>query len=97
MLPLRTTTDSKGYYSLTWTPTVSGTHKVYATFDGTQGYWPSSAESTFTVVSAAATQAPLQQITIPPTETYITEAAIAIIVAIAIVGAVIVLMVRKKP
>jgi hypothetical protein len=92
-----TTTDSKGYYSLTWAPNIPGTCKVYATFDGTKGYWPSSSETTFAVNPAAPTASPYPVTTLPPTEMYIAAAAIAIIIAVAIVGAVVVLMLRKRP
>jgi len=34
---------------------------------------------------------------LPPTEMYVTAAAVAIIVAMAIIGAVIVLVLRKRP
>jgi hypothetical protein len=91
------TTDSKGYYSLTWTPNISGTYKVYVTFDGTKGYWPSSAETTFNVAAAPPTASPYPVTVLPPTEMYISVAAIAIIIAIAIVGVVMVMMFRKRP
>ena len=53
------TTDAKGLYSLTWIPDIPGDFKVIATFAGTNGYWPSSAETTFNIVEASpATPAP---------------------------------------
>ncbi len=91
------TTDSKGYYSLTWTPNISGNYHVYATFDGTNGYWPSNSETSFAINPAAPTASPYPVTVLPPTEMYIGAAAIAIIIAVAIVGAVVVLALRKHP
>ena len=92
-------TTNTGYFTYTWTPpNIPGNYLVTATFAGTNSYWPSSAQNSFVVQSAAATPAPTA---VPPasnTDTYILGAAIAIIIVIAIVGAVIVLlMVRKRP
>ena len=42
-----TTTDARGFYSLHWTPDITGKYSVTATFAGTNGYWPSSAEAAF--------------------------------------------------
>ena len=49
-----TTTDENGAFSYTWTPDITGNFAVYATFEGTNGYYPSSAESSFNVMAAAA-------------------------------------------
>ena len=88
-----TTTDSKGQYSVTWTPNVPGDFKVYASFEGTKGYWPSSAETTFNMVDAAPTASPYPVTVIPQTEMYFIGSAIAIIAAIAIAT---LLILRKK-
>jgi hypothetical protein len=92
-----TTSDSNGAFSLTWTPDIPGKYTVYASFDGSAGYYPSHAETAFDVQSAPATSTPQPLQVQPPTEMYITAATIAIIIAIAIVGAVVVLMIRKRP
>jgi len=92
------TTDASGTYRLTWTPDIPGTYTVYATFAGTNGYWPSSAETGFVVMNApAATTAP----TATPTSianTYFVPAIAGLFVVI-IVGLVVVslLMLRKRP
>jgi hypothetical protein len=91
------TTDSKGKYSLTYTPAISGDYQVFANFAGTNGFWPSSDETTFNVMNAAPTASPYPVTVLPPTEMYVTAAAVAIIVAMAIIGAVIVLVLRKRP
>jgi hypothetical protein len=92
------TTDSTGLFHLTWTPDIPSDYTVIATFQGTNGYWPSHTETAFTVLPAP-TPVPVTTVETPPdmTGTYVTYAAVAIIIAVAIVGAVIVLMLRKRP
>jgi hypothetical protein len=92
------TTDATGTFRLTWTPDIPGNFTVVATFDGTNGYWPSYAEDGFNVMQApAATTAPT------PTpasmaDLYFLPVSVAIIIAIVIVGAVLaLLMLRKRP
>ena len=45
-------------YTLTWTPDIPGNFTVYANFAGTNGYWPSSAETSFAVDTPVATPTP---------------------------------------
>jgi len=85
------TTTSSGTYSLTWTPDIPGTYQVIATFHGTNGYWPTYAQTTFDVMQEHPTVAPTSA---PPSNlattadllTYLAVGVIAIIIAIAIVG-----------
>jgi hypothetical protein len=92
-----TTTDATGNYRMTWTPNISGNYSVIATFHGTNGYWPSYAEDGFTVMQAAATSTPTAAPATSNTDTYILASAIAIIVVLIIIGAIIMMMVRKRP
>ncbi|MBT0159578.1 PQQ-binding-like beta-propeller repeat protein [Candidatus Bathyarchaeota archaeon A05DMB-2] len=92
-----TTTDASGTFWLTWTPDIPGNFTVYANFAGTNGYWPSHAESAFTVMAEP-------EATPEPTPTpasmadlYFMPMSIGLIVAIVAVGAVIILMLRKRP
>jgi len=90
-----TTSDTSGTFGYAWTtPNVPGKYTIIATFAGSESYWSSYAE-TYTAVSEApaATPAP-EKLVLPPTETYIIGATIAIIIAIAIVG---ILILRKRP
>jgi hypothetical protein len=93
------TSNSDGFFSLSWTPDIEGKYTVYANFAGSESYWPSHAVTAFTVDSAPTTPAPTQAIT--PTsaaDTYLLPGIIAIIVAIAIVGAILsILMLKKRP
>jgi hypothetical protein len=92
-------TDGSGSYSLTWTPDILGNFTVYANFAGTNAYYGSSAEAHFNAAAAGATPAPTAApitgyATSSDLMTYMVGGVIAIIIAIAIVG---LLMLRKKP
>ena len=93
----KATSDANGFYSFQWTPDITGKFTVVATFAGSESYWPSRAESAFAVDEAA--PAPVYpEAPIDNTPTMITYAAVGIIVAIAIVGAILALLVlRKRP
>ena len=94
-----TTTNPSGFYSLTWTPTISGNFTVTATFAGTQSYYGSSAYTAFcasaTPATPAPTATPVTGLATMSALTYgIVAVIIVIIIAIAIVG---LLLMRKKP
>jgi hypothetical protein len=91
------TTDSSGNYYLVWTPDITGTYNVIATFSGTNGYWPSTAKTVFSVMEAAATPTPTAAPPASNTDTYILGSAIAIIIVIIIIGVILMAMVRKRP
>ena len=92
------TTDNQGYYSLAWKPDISGDYRVYATFSGTNSYWPSKAETTFNVMESPATPTPAATAPTTTTEQYFLPMSIAIIIVIVIIGAILaLLMLRKRP
>jgi outer membrane protein assembly factor BamB len=90
-----TTTDATGTYSYTWTPDIAGDFIVYASFAGSDGYYPSSAESTFTVAQQASTPTPTQN-TASNIDSMFLPAVAAIIVAILLVGAILVVLMLRK-
>jgi hypothetical protein len=91
----RATSDENGFYKCTFTPEVSGDYTIVASFAGTKSYWGSNAETAITVDDAPqATTTPVGEKS--QVETYFMPAVIAIIVAIALVGIVMVLMLRKR-
>ena len=94
-----TTTDESGSYSLTWAPSISGNFTIYATFAGTNGYWPSSAETHIFAGNAAPTTAPTASpLNLATTQNDIMYVGIAIIVVIVIIGAILgMLLLRKRP
>jgi outer membrane protein assembly factor BamB len=92
-----TTSDANGFFSYEWTPDIPGKYTVYASFAGSEGYWPSQAESAFTVMQepeATPGATPMPQ---SAADLYFVPAVIGIIIAIVVVGAVLVLMLRKRP
>ena len=89
------TANANGRYQMTFIPQVPGEYTLIATFPGCTSYYGSSAETAFVVEEATPTTSPTAEtITTPPTEMYFTASTIAIILAIAIVG---VLILKRKP
>ena len=90
------TSDSDGFYSYAWIPEIPGKFTVYATFAGSEGYWPSHDVTAFTVMEEPeATPAPTAS-PAPMTDTYVTGFGIGIIIAIVAVGVVLVIVLRKR-
>ncbi len=94
-----TTSDGTGMFTFTWTPDIPGDYTVVANFAGSESYYPSNAETSFTASSPAPTAAPtvVPQANLATTTdlmTYMVASVIAIIIAIAIVG---ILLLRKRP
>jgi hypothetical protein len=90
-----TTSDMDGNYGLPFTPEVSGTYHIFASFAGSKSYGSSSATTYLTIGNEATAQPTEQpQLALPPTEMYFTISTAAIIVAIAIAT---ILIIRKRP
>ena len=53
-----TTSNADGFFSLNWKPDIEGKYTVYASFAGSESYWPSHAVTSFAVDPAAATPTP---------------------------------------
>ena len=91
-----TTTNPSGTYGLTWTPQIAGNYTVTATFGGTNSYYGSTATTYLyasePAITSAPTQVPIQSIA----DTYLLPGIVGIIIAIAVVGAVLALLVTKK-
>ncbi|HEX7482714.1 MAG TPA: carboxypeptidase-like regulatory domain-containing protein, partial [Candidatus Bathyarchaeia archaeon] len=92
-----TTSNDDGFFTFNWTPDIAGQYTVFASFEGSKSYWPSYAVTSFAVDAAAPTATPLPVAAQPPTEMYFIISTIAIIAAIAIIGFVIILVLRKRP
>jgi FOG: WD40-like repeat len=92
-----TTSNALGDYSFTWTPDISGNYTVYAIFAGTGAYYGSSASTGIYASEPPATPTP--QATQAPSmaDLYFLPAIIGVIIAIVVVGAVLALLVTKKP
>ena len=91
------TTDASGMYTFTWTPDIPGSFTVYAVFAGTNGYYPSSAESSFAV------DEPTMTPTTPPAQEpsaadlYFVPAVAGLFVLVIIVLVMLVFLMRKHP
>jgi hypothetical protein len=92
------TSDASGFYSFDWMPDIPGKYTVIAAFEGTNGYWPSYAETSFTVDPAAATPIPTEAPLQSAADMYLLPGIIGIIVTIIVVGVILaLLMLRKRP
>jgi hypothetical protein len=96
----KATSDDTGNYALAWaTPDIPGLYTVTATFSGTNSYYGSSAETSFTVAPAPATPAP----TAAPLTGLVAWTsfeygiALVVIVVIICVAVLAVIMLRKRP
>jgi hypothetical protein len=91
-----TTSDADGFFSYSWTPDIDGKYTVYATFDGSEAYYPSRAVAAFTVDPAPDTTPPPEQ---PQSmaDLYFVPAIAGLFAAIIVVGVLTILMLRKRP
>ncbi len=89
-----TISDADGFFSLNWKPDIEGKFTLYASFAGSESYYSSHAVTAFSVDTAPPTASPYPVTQLPPTEMYLAASTIAIIIAIAIVG---LLILRKRP
>ena len=93
-----TTSDVNGYYSLAWTPDISGQYTLIATFAGTNAYYGASAQTAFFAVELPTATPAQTTAPISTSEQYFLPAVAAIIASIAIVGIILgLLLVRKRP
>jgi hypothetical protein len=90
------TSDVNGFYSATFTPPVPGKYTVYATFSGSESYWPSSAVTALNVDSAPEPTAAPTATPAPMTDTYVLGLGAGSILAIIAIGLVVILMLRKR-
>jgi outer membrane protein assembly factor BamB len=89
----RATSDENGMFRVAFTPEVPGEYSVYASFEGSEGYWPSQAETAIKVEEAPTATPEPTPVPQEPVGTYFTISTIAIIVAIAIA---VLLLLRKR-
>jgi outer membrane protein assembly factor BamB len=88
------TSDASGMFKKMFTPEVPGEYTIIATFAGSESYYASYAETAIGVSPAPAATPPPEKLVLPPTEMYVIGTGIAIIIAVAIVG---LLILRKRP
>ena len=80
------TSDMSGLNSYMWTPEHEGKYTIIATFEGSESYWRSTAETALGVSEASAKTASEPAAPTPPYEMYTIYTVIAIIIAVAMVG-----------
>jgi hypothetical protein len=93
----QTTTDANGHYSFAWTPDITGTYTVLASFGGSESYWPSTTETSFIVNSASTTATPQPTISPSMADLYFLPSVIGIALLIVVCFAVTILLLRKRP
>jgi hypothetical protein len=92
-----TTSDANGNYAFAWQPDIAGSFYVMATFAGSNAYYGSTVGSAFVVDQPVATATPMPTQTPSAADLYFLPAIIGVIIAILVVGAVLALLVTKKP
>lgn len=92
-----TTADADGFFSFDWMPDIVGHYTVYASFVGSESYWPSHAVTAFNVDPAAPTPAPTEAPAQSTADMYFVPAVGGIIAAIAVCFAITILVLRKRP
>ncbi len=90
------TTDYTGAYNLVWQPDIPGTYSVIASFSGTNAYYPSSATTAFNVMEQAATPTPTPVPLSSVADMYFVPSIAGLFVFVAIIGVVIILVLRKR-
>jgi hypothetical protein len=88
-----TTSDSSGSFAKAWTPPAEGVYRITASFAGDDSYGSSWAETAVSVGPAAASITIPEQIVPPDYTMTLIGGFVAVIIAVAIVG---ILVVRKK-
>ena len=91
------TGDINGNYAIPFTPQIPGMYQIIANFAGSAAYGPSSATTYLSIAEAAPTPTTQPEIAIPDNTSTIIGATVAIIIAIAIVGALMLMAIRKRP
>ena len=93
-----TTSDSDGFFSFDWKPDIEGKYTVYASFIGSESYWPSHAVTSFAADAAPTSPTPTRAPEPLTVETYFVPAIAGLFVLIILVAVVLgLLMLRKRP
>ena len=91
-----TTSDANGVFSFAWKPDIPGKYIVYANFAGSNAYYGSFAQTSFVVDEAPESTPEPTQAPASLADQYLLPATGGIIAAIAIVGVVLALLLRKR-
>lgn len=92
------TSDASGMFTLSYKPDIEGSYTVIATFHGSNSYYGTYSETSFAASAAPATAPPTAApVDLATTQNYVLGIGIAIIIVVAIVGALIMVSLRKRP
>jgi len=91
-----TATTTDGFYKLAFTPPVPGEYLVYASFAGSEAYWPSKTITALNVENVPEPTAAPTPTPAPMTDTYVLGMGAAAVIAIVVIGLLILLMLRKR-
>jgi outer membrane protein assembly factor BamB len=92
----RVTSDMNGAYGLTWEPDVPGDYQIFARFEGSGAYGPSSASTYMSITDPPVPTPTPTPSPAPMTDTYVLGIGAGAIIAIIVVGLVLILMMRKR-
>ncbi len=88
-----TTTDTIGQFGISWTPSSTGLYKITASFDGSNSYYASAAETSMAVGATSTSQGQTKEVSQVPAEIFYAIAAVIIILLIVVVA---VLVLKRK-
>ncbi len=91
-----TTTTNDGFFSLNWKPDIEGAYTVYASFTGSESYWPSHAITSFNVDPAGPTAAPTEAQIQSASDMYFVPAIAGLFVLVIVVAIVLALLMLRK-
>ena len=92
-----TTSNADGFFTFNWKPDIEGSYTVYASFEGSEAYYPSHALTSF-AVNPAPSAAPTSQTLQGPSmaDQYFLPMSVAIIIVVVIGIAISLLSLRKR-
>lgn len=85
-----------GFFTFNWKPEIEGQYTVYASFAGSESYWPSHTVSSFAVDPAPPAEPEPEPEQPSMSDTYILPGIAAIIATIVIIGAILALLLVRK-
>lgn len=91
-----TTSDAAGTFRLKWTPDIPGDYTITALYEGSESYYPSTANDGFTVLSAPEATASPTPAPANAADLYLLPGIGVIVAAIAIVGIVLAILMRRR-
>jgi hypothetical protein len=91
------TSDANGFFKTTFVPEVPGEYTVFASFKGTDSYWPTQSQTALVVGETNATPPPQEPKNDSYTDTYVLGIGAAILIAVIVIGILTLMAVKKRP